>query len=238
MEGDSSINPPLVVLASWLFIAAMTLTVFAPALYYGSRQFQPGLVPVVSKQGTSSNCNSAEQDEQLQPKSKPTTGNMSDEPNDVKILPPSPAKRQPNEPETISSPVHAKKRGHLFHPFIVQAAGRHEVDPALIKAIIMAESRFNPRAISKKGAKGLMQLMPRTAEALGVEDSFDPEDNINAGVRYLKMLMNRFNGDVKLALAAYNAGTGRVREFQGIPPIEATHEYVKKVLEYYLFYTK
>ena len=80
--------------------------------------------------------------------------------------------------------------------------------------------------------------MPGTAEALGVEDGFNPEHNIDAGVRYLKQLMNQFNGDLKLALAAYNAGSRRVREFQGIPPIKATQEYIKNVLKYYSFYKK
>lgn len=93
----------------------------------------------------------------------------------------------------------------FFHPIIVQAANRYQVDPALIKAIIMAESEYNPRAISKNGAIGLMQLMPDTAETLGVEDSFNPEHNIDGGVRYFKQLMNQFDGNVKLALAAYNA---------------------------------
>ena len=128
------------------------------------------------------------------------------------------------------------KKEHLFHPIILQEASRHEVDPALIKAIIMCESGYNPNAISKKGAKGLMQLMPLTAQALGVEDAFNPEQNIRGGVRYFKQLVNRFDGDVKLALAAYNAGSKIVRHYQGVPPYKSTHYYIKKVFKYYELY--
>ncbi len=128
------------------------------------------------------------------------------------------------------------KKEHLFHHIILQEASRHEVDPALIKAIIMCESGYNPNAISKKGAKGLMQLMPSTAQALGVEDAFNPEQNISGGVRYFKQLVNRFDGDVKLALAAYNAGSKIVRHYQGVPPYKSTHYYIKKVFKYYELY--
>ena len=128
------------------------------------------------------------------------------------------------------------KKERLFHPIILQAASRHEIDPALVKAIIMAESGYNPNAISQRGAKGLMQLMPSTAEALGVEDVFNPEQNISGGVRYFKKLVNRFDGDIKLALAAYNAGSNKVRHYQGIPPYKSTHHYIEKVFKYYKQY--
>jgi soluble lytic murein transglycosylase-like protein len=128
------------------------------------------------------------------------------------------------------------KKERLFHPIILQEAGRHEIDPALVKAIIMAESGYNPNAISEKGAKGLMQLMPSTAQALGVEDAFNPQQNISGGVRYFKKLVNRFDGDIKLALAAYNAGSKKVRHYQGIPPYKATHYYIEKVFKYYKLY--
>ncbi|MCD4715630.1 MAG: lytic transglycosylase domain-containing protein [Desulfobacterales bacterium] len=131
-----------------------------------------------------------------------------------------------------------QKPEQRFHPIILKAANRFQVDPALVKAIIMAESGYDPRAISKVGAKGLMQLMPATAEELGVEDIFNPKHNINAGVGYFKKLLNRFDGDIKLALAAYNAGTGKVRQYQGIPPFKATRYYIKKVFEYYQIYKK
>jgi len=128
------------------------------------------------------------------------------------------------------------KKERLFHPIILQEAGRHEIDPALVKAIIMAESGYNPNAISNKGAKGLMQLMPSTAQALGVEDVFNPQQNISGGVRYFKKLVNRFDGDIKLALAAYNAGSKKVRHYQGIPPYKSTHYYIEKVFKYYKLY--
>jgi len=128
------------------------------------------------------------------------------------------------------------KKERLFHPIILQEANRYDIDPALVKAIIMAESGYNPRAISKRGAKGLMQLMPSTAEDLGVEDIFNPEQNISGGVRYFKQLVNRFDGDVKLALAAYNAGSQKVRDYQGIPPYKSTHYYIEKVFKYYQKY--
>ena len=132
--------------------------------------------------------------------------------------------------------VRGKQAEHLFRPIIMRAAHRHQVDPAMVKAIIMAESSFNPKAISSRGAVGLMQLMPNTAKSLGVVDAFDPENNINAGVLYYKKLLKEFRGDVKLALAAYNAGSRKVREYQGIPPYKTTRNYIKKVFEYYRQY--
>ena len=129
-----------------------------------------------------------------------------------------------------------RKKERLFHPIILQVASRHNIDPALVKAIIMVESGYNPNAISKRGAKGLMQLMPSTAEALGVEDVFNPEQNISGGVRYFRQLVNRFDGDVKLALAAYNAGSKIVRQYQGVPPYKSTHYYIEKVFRYYKLY--
>ena len=123
-----------------------------------------------------------------------------------------------------------------FHPIIQNAASRYDIDPALVKAIIMAESDYNPRAVSKKGAQGLMQLMPVTARSLGVDDAFNPEQNIHAGVRYFKTLLKQFDGDVKLALAAYNAGSSNVRHYKGIPPFKDTKRYLKKVYRYYEFY--
>ena len=128
------------------------------------------------------------------------------------------------------------KKERRFHPIIIQEAKRYKVDPCLVKAIIMAESGYNPKAISKRGAKGLMQLMPSTAEALGVEDIFNPEQNISGGIRYFKQLVKRFDGNVKLALAAYNAGSQKVRHYQGIPPFKSTKYYIQKVFKYYELY--
>ncbi|MBE9530632.1 MAG: lytic transglycosylase domain-containing protein [Proteobacteria bacterium] len=138
--------------------------------------------------------------------------------------------------EYRSSSIGRKKAERVLHPIVIQAASRHQVDPALIKAIIMAESGYNTRAISKRGAKGLMQLMPATAQALGVVDVFNPKQNISGGVRYFKKLVTQFDGDVKLALAAYNAGSRNVRHYQGIPPFKETRFYIKKVFKYYEIY--
>ena len=120
-----------------------------------------------------------------------------------------------------------------FYEHILQASQTYEVDVDLIRAIIFAESNYNPQAVSHRGARGLMQLMPRTAKALGVKDSFDPAMNIDGGVRYFKQLLNRFSGDVRLALAAYNAGSRYVHKYGGIPPFGATKRYIKKVLHYH-----
>ncbi|MGA8178927.1 MAG: lytic transglycosylase domain-containing protein [Desulfobacterales bacterium] len=135
---------------------------------------------------------------------------------------------------TLSNYKH--KKDHLFHLIILQEAKRYKIDPCLVKAIIMAESGYNPKAISKRGAKGLMQLMPSTAEALGVEDIFNPKQNISGGIRYFKQLVKKFDGDVKLALAAYNAGSQKVRHYQGIPPYKSTQYYIEKVFKYYDMY--
>ena len=120
-----------------------------------------------------------------------------------------------------------------YHGIIIQVAGRYAVDPHLVRAIIFAESGFNPKAISKKGARGLMQLMPSTAKALGVQNVYDPQENIEGGVRYFRSLLDRFDGDVQLALAAYNAGSRHVRNYEGIPPFKATRHYIKKVLKFH-----
>ncbi len=129
-----------------------------------------------------------------------------------------------------------KEKDYLYHHIILKAAVRHEIEAALVKAIIMAESGYNPRAISRSGAKGLMQLMPVTAKSLGVKNIFDPEHNINGGVLYFKQLVNRFKGDLKLALAAYNAGSRIVMNYNGVPPYKATRLYIQKVFLYYEYF--
>ena len=128
------------------------------------------------------------------------------------------------------------EKERLFHPIIIKTARRHQIDPALVKAIIMVESGYNPRAISIKGAIGLMQLMPETAEDFNVKDIFNPKQNIDGGVRYFKQLVSQFSGDLKLALAAYNAGSSSVRQYKGVPPFKETQHYIKKVFEYYQHY--
>jgi soluble lytic murein transglycosylase-like protein len=125
-----------------------------------------------------------------------------------------------------------------YDPQIARAADQHGVDYALVKAVIKAESNFNHKAVSKKGARGLMQLMPQTASTLGVNDAFHPDDNIDGGVRYLRYLINLYNGHLPLVLAAYNAGEGAVAKYRGIPPFPETRTYVRRVLDQYERYRK
>ena len=117
-----------------------------------------------------------------------------------------------------------------YDPLILATANEHDVEPALVKAVIHAESSFNPLARSNKGAMGLMQLMPGTAERMGCDDAYHPEKNIAGGVKYLKMLMGRYDGNLRLALAAYNAGEGAVDKIQAVPPYSETVRYVQRVM--------
>lgn len=116
-----------------------------------------------------------------------------------------------------------------FELLVEEYARKHDMDPKLVKKLIQVESGFDPQAVSPKGAVGLMQLMPETCRDLGVKDPFDVEENLEGGIRYLKSLMRRFQ-DVRLALAAYNAGPGKVKEYGGIPPFPETERFVKKIL--------
>src|SRR3984957_11013029 len=113
------------------------------------------------------------------------------------------------------------------------AAARHKVDPALVKAVISTESGWNPQAVSRKGAVGLMQLIPGTAQRFGVNNSFDPAQNVEGGTTYLKALLDRYNGDLSKSLAAYNAGEGAVDRSGGVPRYAETQRYVQKVTDAY-----
>src|SRR5512135_717543 len=135
-------------------------------------------------------------------------------------------------------PVLNYNQGKSFTPeqvdaAIEKAAAEHNVDPNLVRAVIKVESNFNPNAVSRKGAMGLMQLMPQTARQLRVTNPFDPEQNVDAGVRHLKQLMESYGGDVKLSLAAYNAGAGAVARSAGIPHFRETRNYVKRITQIY-----
>lgn len=130
----------------------------------------------------------------------------------ISMAPPLPAK-----PQTLDEVINT-------------ISGRHHIDPDLVNSVIHAESGFNPRAVSPKGARGLMQLMPQTASRLGVSNSFDPRANVEGGTQYLSELLQRYNFDMVKALAAYNAGPGRVEQYRGVPPYYETRVYVAKIV--------
>jgi soluble lytic murein transglycosylase-like protein len=134
--------------------------------------------------------------------------------------------------------VAANARGHQasqeeIDASIVMAAARHNVDPNLVRAVVKVESNFNSNAVSRKGAMGLMQLMPQTARSLKVQNPFDPEQNVDAGVRHLKQLLENYGGDVNLTLAAYNAGSGAVARSAGVPRFPETQNYVRRITNLY-----
>lgn len=131
-------------------------------------------------------------------------------------------------PEPAPPPTPAVK-ATVFDPIIEKYAAHYSLDPSLIKSIIATESGFNPNAVSPKGARGLMQLMPATAQRLGVKNSFDPEENIRGGVKHFRTLMDNFNNDLTLSLAAYNAGENLVQRLGRVPEIKETQNYIKMV---------
>lgn len=149
------------------------------------------------------------------------------------------------EPKPVIPPAAVPDPANIAAPnataplqtLIVAAAARHGVEAALVQAVIQVESGFNPRVVSPKGAQGLMQLMPATAQRLGVADAFDPRQNIEGGTRYLADLIALFKNDLRLALAAYNAGENAVIQYGNrVPPYRETQDYVPKVLDYYRRY--
>lgn len=138
---------------------------------------------------------------------------------------------------TLSTPsINPNRLAEPYKKTIVEASNKYGVHEDLIKAVILAESLYNPFAVSRKGAKGLMQLMPSTARDMNVKDAFDPVQNINGGTRYLKGLMSKYQGDLTLSLAAYNSGPTVVDRNGGIPPIAETEDYVEKVIHYFRWY--
>ena len=146
--------------------------------------------------------------------------------------------QEPQRPDTSSRRSSRRSRSYdhdAFDTVIREASETYEIPFEFIKAVIKAESAFNPRAVSRAGAQGLMQLMPRTAESLGVEDPFDPRQNIFGGTLYLRQLSDRYGGDINLVLSGYNAGPGAVADQQGIP-YEATRRYIQTVYRYYQEY--
>jgi len=138
-------------------------------------------------------------------------------------------------PETAEIiPLDIPTSGSIDLDWIIFRAGEKAgVDPRFIHAVIKQESRYDPKAVSYVGAKGLMQMMPATAQRFGLKDPFDAKTNVEAGTKYLKWLLKRFDGDVSLALAGYNAGEGSVDKYKGVPPFSETQNYVKKIVATY-----
>ncbi|MBW2637848.1 MAG: lytic transglycosylase domain-containing protein [Deltaproteobacteria bacterium] len=148
-------------------------------------------------------------------------------------------------PDSPDYKLYMKERGkrrisstNRYDGFIREASQKHGVSFAIVKAIVKVESDFNPKAVSRKGAMGLMQIMPENFESLQVKNPFNPRENIMAGAWYFKQLLNRFDGKLHLALAAYNAGPDSVSRSKTIPPIRETQLYVKKVIRYYNLFKK
>jgi soluble lytic murein transglycosylase-like protein len=136
------------------------------------------------------------------------------------------------------SPQEMEVSVSTYDHWIKAACKKYALEPALVKAIIHAESQFDPKAVSPRGAVGLMQLDPVTIKELGVADPFNPQHNINGGVRYFRDLLNTFEGNPQLALAAYNAGPSKVHRYNGVPPFKDTNKYIKQVFRYLAFYQK
>jgi len=138
------------------------------------------------------------------------------------------------EPEEVFTPLPAKPLVKApYRELVEAAAARYRVDADLITSVIAVESNFDPKALSPKNARGLMQLLPETAERMGVQNIYDPQENINAGTRYLRELLQRYNSDLALALAAYNAGPEAVEQYGRVPPFEETLSYVRRVKRSY-----
>lgn len=145
---------------------------------------------------------------------------------------PSSSRYRPLIREQGKAALGALSRPVVFEQMIRLASDRHGVDPHLVRAVIKVESDFNIQARSHKGAQGLMQLMPETAQLHQVSNAYDPEENINGGVRHLRLLLDRYQGDLHLTLAAYNAGVKAVERHRGVPPFAETREYIRRVMSY------
>jgi len=148
------------------------------------------------------------------------------------------ATQAPGKADSVKTLTIDNEKSHRYDAYIRGAAQRYELPESFVRAVIHTESRFNPRAVSHAGAMGLMQLMPSTAKFLGVSQPFDPRQNIYGGCKLLRLLANRFNGDMVLVAAGYNAGAGAVLKYGGVPPYVETRAYVKSVLRRYYAYER
>jgi soluble lytic murein transglycosylase-like protein len=142
----------------------------------------------------------------------------------------------PARPAAPGASSAAERNPTNYDPYIREAARLYQIPEALVRAVIRVESNFDPRAVSRANAQGLMQLIPATAERMLVTDPFDARQNVLGGTRYLRVLANTFNGNIQLTLAAYNAGENAVIKYRGIPPYEETQMYVTKVMQFYNLY--
>ena len=190
------IYPPSMPLALWMLVFIMALAVYIPSTY--QQKHHPPLQTIkliAAHHWPGPHLRTKTSETESTQISAPTTPIAGDPKPVAPVV--SDGGKPPGSAEQ-SPLVYIQKSERLYHPIILQAANRYQVDPAIVKAIIMAESSYNPKAVSKKGAKGLMQLMPKTAKEMGVEDIFNPEHNINGGVRYYKKLLKQFKGDITL----------------------------------------
>ncbi len=158
--------------------------------------------------------------------------NVSGDKNHKRVKP-EPRQTIPQEATLSPNTISSANMPSAYLDIIQTACNRHGVDPALVHALVKVESDFNPYALSKKGAMGLMQLMPQTAVDMNVRNSFNPDDNVDGGVRYLRYLIDRYEGNLSLALAAYNSGETAVKKWGTIPPFKETRNYVQRVLGLY-----
>lgn len=188
----------------------------------------PPVVPTITKPVTNQNTTSGG--------NTTPSGNTTIEPEKgAPILDEVANKNNSNTPETTSTIPNTGvlECSEELNQYFLQASEAYGVDVKLLKCIAYAESNFRPDATSRSGAMGIMQLMPKTAEGLGVSDGYDPQQNIMGGAKYISIQLERFEGNIEYALAAYNAGPNRVKEYGGIPPFEETQKYVKKIMNVY-----